>query len=386
MSNGHSSNGLRPDAWGRLLERLAADRESLVDDFLARLAQLGTYDAHDVPAADLRQAARDTLEMLVLQIGGIPLPAELRDLPSRLGVRRARQGVAREHLLEAVRLDFRVLWAGLQRAMRDESADVLVLHAEEVLTAVERYIGDVQVAFLDEQAALARDSRIEASRAFSRLLAAGDSAPAVAAEVAERLKFRTEAVFEVASVAAAVADHARRAIATQTGRHFISWDFDNGTVFVRERRPDADWRAVLKAVPGGFVGDVDGLGAVPAAIELARTIARHAGDGPAGLRTEADVWLSIAREQLGPALPSVRRSALAGLDGLTPADRERLVTTVKAYGDNGSIKETAASLYCHRNTVVNRLSLFRDITGLDMSIPVEAARALIALGGELHPG
>lgn len=368
------------NAWARLLDRLSEDRASLVDDFLARLAQLGLYDEHDVTHEDLHQAASDTLEMLILQLAGVPLPSHLRDLPARLGVRRARQGVARDHLLEAVRLDFKVLWAGLVRAMRDESADLLVRHAEEVLSTVERYIGDVQVAFLDEQAALARDSRIETSRAFSRLLAAGEDVAVVAINVAERLRFRVDASFEVVSVAASEAERARRAIAAGHGRHFVSWDLDDGTAFVRERRADAGWSAVLGGIPGGLVDDVAGLAAVPAAIELARTIGRHASEDVAGLSTEADVWLSIAQERLRPVLPGLGPSALAGLDRLSAGDRERVIETVLWYCANGSIKETATTLYCHRNTVVNRLALFREVTGLDVTIPVEAARALIMIG------
>ena len=67
-------------------------------------------------------------------------------------------------LLEAVRLDFRVLWSGMLRANGDRPADILVLHTENVLSAVERYISEVQAAYLDEQAALNRDSRVRSPR------------------------------------------------------------------------------------------------------------------------------------------------------------------------------------------------------------------------------
>ena len=188
------------NTWAKLLERLSADRATLVEDFLARLTSTHLYDGYDLAQEDLRRAATDTIEMLILQIGGVPLPAHLKNLPARLGVRRARQGVAREVLLEAVRLDFRVLWSGLLRANGDRPADILVLHTEDVLSAVERYISEVQAAYLDEQAALNRDSRVEISRAFSRLLAAGDDVATVANEVAAVLRFRADAEFEVISV------------------------------------------------------------------------------------------------------------------------------------------------------------------------------------------
>jgi hypothetical protein len=372
------------NAWAMLLEQLSAARATLVEDFLGRLASARLYDGYDLPEEDLRQAATDTMEMLIRQIGGVPLPAHLKDLPARLGARRARQGVAREVLLEAVRLDFRVLWSGLLRANGDRPADVLVLHAEELLSAVERYISEVQAAYLDEQAALNRDSRAEMSRAFSRLLAAGDDVAPVADEVAATLKFRADGEFEVVSVTVSNAERARRAIAADRGgRHFISWDFDDSTAFVRERKSGASWTTAFDRIPGGLVEATRGLRNVPSAVELARAIARHADELGPGLSTDADVWPCIARERLSPVLPEMRSLAVAAIDGLPEADKDRLLDTVLQFCTNGSIKETATILFCHRNTIVNRLERFRDLTGLDVTIPVDSARALIAIGARL---
>ncbi|WP_239646404.1 helix-turn-helix domain-containing protein [Nocardiopsis prasina] len=42
-----------------------------------------------------------------------------------------------------------------------------------------------------------------------------------------------------------------------------------------------------------------------------------------------------------------------------------------------SVKKRAASLYCHRNTVVNRRQAFREATGLDLTVRREGALALV---------
>jgi hypothetical protein len=220
-----------------MLELLAEDRENLVDDFLRRLGDLGGYTGGAVPEDDLRRTASDTLDMLIRRIAGAPLPARLRGLPERLGVRRARQGVPREKLLEAVRLDFRVIWAGLVRAGGPGSSEVLVLHAEEILTTVEEYISDVQAAFLEERAVLARDSRAVTAQAFSRLLNSGERSAEVASEVAAVLGLPEHGRFEVAFVAApsAVRGGAQGRITRERdrGRH-LSWEFDDGIALVRE--------------------------------------------------------------------------------------------------------------------------------------------------------
>jgi len=76
-------------------------------------------------------------------------------------------------------------------------------------------------------------------------------------------------------------------------------------------------------------------------------------------------------------------NAVAAIDELPQPDRDRLVDTVLQFCTNGSIKENAETLFCHRNTIVNRLLRFHDLTGLDVTIPVDAARALIAIGTPL---
>jgi hypothetical protein len=50
----------------------------------------------------------------------------------------------------------------------------------------------------------------------------------------------------------------------------------------------------------------------------------------------------------------------------------------RAYLATGSIRQTAAELFCHRNTVLKRLGRFTELTGLDIAIPQQAARVLIA--------
>ncbi len=371
-----------PDAqgWARILTRLEEDRESLVVDFLARLSGLGFYDANAVPGEDLHQTASDTMDMLIRQLAGVPLPPHLRSLPARLGVRRARQGVDRESLLEAVRLDFRVLWSGLMRASGDDSAETIVLHAEELLSTVERYIGDVQVAFLDEQAALVRDSRLQVSRAFSRLLASGDRVGAVAEEVADDLGVSVNATFEVAFVLATGRDFHRRVHPATLAHRHLRWDYDTGVALVREERSDGPWTSINIGVGGGYLGGIRGLAAVPAAIESARAVASHAAYSQRRLATEQDVWLVLASERLHTVLPQFGRTATEGLAAIATEERQRLLETLLEFAGTGSIKDTAANLYCHRNTVVNRLKLLHTVTGLDVAVPLQAAQLLVALG------
>ncbi|WOF22905.1 helix-turn-helix domain-containing protein [Microbacterium betulae] len=374
-----SRPGADETAWHALLGRLMSDHPALVDDFLQRFSQRGLYGDVALPEEDLRAAASRSLELLIRQLSGLPLTPALRSAPQELGVARARQGVARDMLMDAVRLDFRVLWSGLVRACGDESADLLVRHAEEVLTTVERYVGDVQSAFLDEQAELARDTRVGVRRALARLMSAEPAdLDVVAGEVGAVIGMPVGGRFEVVYNPADAADRARRIVsATFRDHEYLAVDLDEGTLFVRDHDAATPLAIPLAPVRGGVVAATGGLRELPASIRLARLIAHHASDR---LATEQDVWLGIAHDAVAH-LPTVRL-ALGGLSALDAADRRLLVDTVVRYCETGSIKQTAADLYCHRNTVVNRIHRFEELTGLDVAVPLDATKALVALGDE----
>ncbi|SIO90228.1 helix-turn-helix domain-containing protein [Nocardiopsis sp. JB363] len=364
-----------PRSWPGTLELLARDRDDLVEDFLHRLRELGHYDDGVIPADDLRQTAVETFDLLTRRIAGLPVPAHLRGLSTRLGVRRARQGVARDDLLEAVRMDFRVLWAGLVRAGGDDSAPVLVLHVEEVLEAVEQFISDVQAAFLEERTVLERDSRAAAAQAFARLLSAGEHTSEVAGEVASVLGLPLDGVVEVTFVV--TPPEGERPIDTRALSRggCLTWEFNDGVALVREpgrTRPPA----LSQDVVGARVHDTRGLAEVPAAIEAARVLARYARPGEAPVTPE-DVWPALARDRVEALVPGFGRRAVERVEALDPDARARLLETLAHYTTTGSVKATAASLYCHRNTVVNRLQHFREVSGLDLTIPAQAALALV---------
>jgi DNA-binding PucR family transcriptional regulator len=70
---------------------------------------------------------------------------------------------------------------------------------------------------------------------------------------------------------------------------------------------------------------------------------------------------------------------LGGLDAVAPPERERLIAAVRRYAEDGSVTDTAASVFCHRNTVLNRLRRVAVLTGRDVTVPADAAILLLAL-------
>lgn len=370
--------------WLALVDRLFAHIDEIVSDFLKRFAEADYYEPRVVDESDLSRTANDVLSMLLYKLGNKPLPESLTSLAHDFGARRARQGVPEDELLEAIRLDFRVLWSALQQHAGDDSEGLLVRNVERVLSTVEDYVSEVQQSFLAERARLTRDSRLLTARYVSRLFTSDLTRPELVAEIADGLGVPASAQFEIAVVVGEGVAELQLQLARGTvSASWFEYDRGDGFCIFREQGSPTARTAIteeLAELPGGYMDEVLGLANVPAAAESAAIFARHASRSahPRMLSTH-DAWLSVARDLLGSAIPDFGRDVHEALAECTPYERDHLVHAVLTYAETGSIKLTSERLFCHRNTVVNRLSTFRQVTGLDITVPRDAAIALVAL-------
>jgi DNA-binding PucR family transcriptional regulator len=98
---------------------------------------------------------------------------------------------------------------------------------------------------------------------------------------------------------------------------------------------------------------------------------------PAAARTAAEI-AALSQGDAGVA-GMLEDLVLGGLATAPELERQRLLETVTTHFSQGSVARTAASLFCHRNTVLNRLSRFTELTGFDPTLPVDAASVVVAL-------
>ena len=148
--------------------------------------------------------------------------------------------------------------------------------------------------------------------------------------------------------------------------------------------------AGLTVPPGTRVGIssvVDGLASVGDARRLAETALRTcpASGGTVLLDEHLPAALVVSSPGLGTALAD---RVLGPLDRLDPADRDVLIETLTAWLDSdGSAQRAGAKLYCHRNTVLNRLRRFEQLTGRCLTRPSDAVEVSLALAARrLLPG
>jgi PucR C-terminal helix-turn-helix domain len=365
--------------WAELIERLWKERDALVRDFLERF-QAVSYDEALVPEEDVYQTAVDSMDMFLLQLAGAALPPDLQALPRAVAVRRARQGVPLNAFLEAVRNDFRVLWKGLERVAREDHMDVLVANMDRLLDTVEGYVSSIQQAFAEEEALLARNKQLYRQRLLTRLF--DHANPADFPDLAAALGVRVSDTFEVLAVTGDAVAQAQQQY--ESDRRTFMFEKSGALYLFRVVRKEQSWQQNLPAFSAGYMPKAEGLGAVPKAASSALVLAAHV---PSGIRlgTMAETWMGVAAEMLEKVLPDFAAPVWNALDKCSPHERQRLLDVALSYGRTGSVKLTSEELYCHRNTVVNRLNALQEVIGLDLTVPAQAALALVSISSYEPP-
>lgn len=366
------------------------DLDELVDGFIAELAEMPPYQAESIPWPELRRDAEASFEMLLRRIADQPLPERLADISDRIGRRRAQAGVPLEMLLRAVRLDFRILWDALLRRAATDALRPLVDGAVTVWEAVEEHTVGVHVAYLDEAAVLARQREQERSQLVAALLASNGRDPAIRAQVATALELDPHERFAVAASHPANERTMREAV-----QHLRSGGA-NAHIHIEDRRP-----LLIAQLPDGSGGlprhwlhdapcalgpIAEGLAELPRSARIAVEIADVLDPDVTGPRRLSDVWTEVVTHRLAETGEALADEALSELDTVTEHERARLAETAVAFFVSGSVTETAKTLFCHRNTVLNRLHRLGELTGGQLTRPDHAALVALALRVRAQPG
>lgn len=372
---------------GRLL---LADLDGLTDALVAAIvAEDASYAGPELAPADLRASCEDNLRrVLQVLISECPDPDPF-DAPRATGIRRAGQGVPLDSVLHAYRLGHRVIWDALVRLARSGEAGVepLVEAASEVWAVVDRFSSAVAGAYRDTAEELARRDAGRREALLDALLTGRGSERPVLAAAAEALDLPAQGRYAVIVLdGQAVGRPAQDALSVRGYR--TAWrsraDHEIGLVALGSAEP-ADVVTVLQGAVSAAAGvspSVDGLAEVDVAHRLALTTLRALPAGSAEV-VELDARLPAALLVTAPDLAArLVQRALGPVLALDPREAEPLLETLTAWlTSGGSAARTAEQLYCHRNTVLNRLRRLEALTGRSVERVddlVELSLALLA--------
>ena len=303
-----------------------------------------------------------------------------------VGEQRARQGVPLDALLQAARVDFRVVWAALVRRAGDEGRAQLVNSAYYVWEAVEHHVTGIMTAYQRTVLEMGRRTEDERRLWFSRLLDSGGRNPTVVQDAARALGFQVSGHF-LCAVTPGGGEASLRGVANalrNLGAPLQQQAVASDMVLVVQLSPRLTREAVLaqlQGTPCGVSSEVTGLTEVPRAVTLATATARVLPPDAGEPQRLEDSWLDVLVHRAGDLGRDLAADVFGGLHaGAPPAEVDRLLETVQTHlSGSGSVADTAAALYCHRNTIQQRLNRFAELTGRDPRRPEDAALVVLAL-------
>jgi hypothetical protein len=359
----------------RLVERIGAE----VDSY---------REAATVTPEDLRQSCLDNVSEMICRLSGRPPNPEA---PLATGRRRAEQGFPLADVLHAFRLGGRVIWEALVEHARKAGPDTtaeLVDVAGTLWAAVDSYSVLVASAYQQRTSEL---SRLDAERralvvdaVLAGLAAENPSLPEAAAALGLPLHGSFLAVSAdqdgAAPVERVVDDELRGRGGSavwrlRTGRYL-------GIVSLGPTATASALRAALEEEAGVRVGLsplYPELSATPEALRLADVARATLPPGTAGVTAYDD---HPVRSLVANDADAGRRAARVVLDSvldLDPETRVLLLDTLRAWiAAGGSTPAAAEALYCHRNTVRNRLQRLEELTGRSLEDPRGLAELFVA--------
>ncbi|MEV4050164.1 helix-turn-helix domain-containing protein [Amycolatopsis sp. NPDC049688] len=373
-----------PHAPRRVIREVAAAVLAELPVFADRLVERGAVEEKTfyargdwVAPADMRQSFMDNARSaLVLMSEGFGTRAGWSAAPLATGRRRAEQGVPLEAVLHLFRLGTELLWEMLLAAARRRSPDELAEFIDSVMVlwqATDR----VSTAMVEGYRSRETRLRARADRRrerLVRLLVEGRGAdPVVAAEAEAGLGLPGHGRYAVVLVGCDLADDVVPAPGLAAlGVRVVAALYRDRVVWLAELGGVTADRLAASLTPhlqhrAGLSGEVDGLAEIGIAYQLAEiALSTQEPDVP-GLAVLDD----RLPEALVAASPRLARRLAARTLGrvleLEDEERHVLLATLRAWFSAGrSATRAGELLYCHRNTVLNRLRKLEQLTGASL--------------------
>ncbi|GLX93527.1 helix-turn-helix domain-containing protein [Herbidospora sp. NBRC 101105] len=372
-------------AAGALLARLP----ELTDELVTRVRGGDEAYCTFVPADDHWQSTREGLRIGITTI--LQDRHERRDLPftESMARRRAEQGLPVDSLMRMYRLAAQVMWSAIVEYVEREQPErigVLVRVAGHVWHAIDRQALVAGNTYRRrEQELLGRNH--ERVNALLDALLDGTADAGVVRGASAALDLPERARFAVVTVRFPIRhDHEGTRLPEKIGQMRFMWRMrtghEVGVVALGDASLD-DLTQALRLVVSGVAGvspvveSLVDLGDAHRLAELAMRTCADAGPEIARLDQRLATVLVICQPELSGHLVGGVLGPLLALEG---ADRDVLLTTLETWLlCEGSAARAAGRLYCHRNTIINRIRRIEQLTGRSLSRPRDIVDLTLAL-------
>ncbi|ACZ00202.1 CdaR family transcriptional regulator [Thermomonospora sp. CIF 1] len=307
-----------------------------------------------------------------------------------LGRRRAEQGLPLDQLLRSYRLAGCVFWEALVEAVSEENPEhvpLLVRNATLTWHTIDQQSTAAAEAYHRTEYELLRRSEERVQAIVDALLEGRGTDPGLLPAATRALGLPAQGRYAVV-----VIDQGE----VLGGRGFSRPTDGGGLRFIWRMRADTqiavvdlgnadldDLVEVLRPRVYGHAGispvveALADLGKARWLAELALRTCREPGAEIARLDRRLPDALVVSQPELAERLG---RGVLGAFSQINPAFRDVLISTLATWLEcDGSASKAAGRLYCHHNTVLNRLRRIEQLTGRSLNRPRELVEVVLAL-------
>ena len=374
----------------RLLDRLPELAERVCADLLESEPD---YRAA-VPREELRATVEESIGLILERLTGVE-NREFHGSAESVGEARAQQGVPLEALVRASHRDFRLLWSAmLDEAERSGVEDDTMLEGVALLWEIIDGL-TMQLTTGYRRGERERNRRDEQRRndLFDGLIDGRGSEPAFAREAAAALELPERGPFAVVAAVDEPGDDLRSSPALTVPRAALhlggmrwAWrhraEYSFGVVALGPRGLDAlvETLTVRWSGRAGVSPAFAELADTRTACELAELALRSLPRGTGQVGRLDDRLLEAMVAANGVLAARLTEQSIGPILALPAQECDRLLETLAVFlATSGSIAATAERLYCHRNTVLQRLRRITELTGMSPREPRSAAVLYLAL-------
>ncbi|MEV0096765.1 helix-turn-helix domain-containing protein [Streptomyces sp. NPDC050738] len=329
-----------------------------------------------VALSDLRAICRDNLVLALEEFGGLPVSVgDFTTAATETGRRRARQGMPLDTVLMAYRRGGRVLWQAMTEPLRGRPAaeqDLGLEVAGALWETIDRFSTVMSDAYCLAQLELNHRQNSRRGALFEALLEGRGSDPAISAAAATALGVPVRDRFAVVVIAQDPSAPPAPESALQAVGLWSFWrprgERYAGIVRLGPAEP-AELTAVLRGEVVGTAGispPFQELAHADTALRLAERSLRTLWPGSKEV-AELDDRLVEAVLTGDPEITDRLFARYLNRIHDCGSDSPVLLETLRIWLDTGgSASRTAEQLYCHRNTILNRMTRISELTGWSM--------------------
>lgn len=371
----------RADRVGAELARATLEKLDAVADHLVGDIHADNYQYLDVVRdADLWSSCRDNIERVLQLIGHcVPDGVDPYDAARETGRRRAEQRATLESVLRSFRVGGRVVWSSAlaEARSRDIEPDVLLDVATSVWTVVDQVSSSLSESYRSRELEWLRVDEQRRQELLSELFCGSGDDPVLADEVLRALRLPLGGPYVVVAVDGEPGNSevvSAPRLECLLGRDGIVSAWQRHTtvtvgLVVLADRSLTDVSAALRDVPArvGVSSIVERCVYIPQARELALTALRTIPLGNRGIALLDERLPQAMVARLPELAQGLITRTLNPLLAQPEEERDALLRTLSTWLRNDcSAKATASRLYCHRNTVLNRLSKIETLVGFSI--------------------